>query len=313
MTLLNDQQSKSLRKRILENYSISKIYTIAEKNDFFPDISQAFTFFVVDKANKTDSIEIVSDVNNYEELNKQGHFINYDTIKDISESNPIIIENETGINILKKISHNKKIREFKSILNLRGELDLTFHKDFITEKKTSLSLIKGANIKEFDIQGVNLCVNEDFLKKMGSKGNHTENRRIACQQISNIKSKKRLKFALVEKKFILGNSCNYIVIGNDLFGTEKSISLEYLLGLLNSDLMDWRFKLTNSNNHVSNYEISELPIIIPTQQQKNDIEKIVNQILLTKPQQRIQLINSLNTLVYNLYGLSKEEVAYISK
>lgn len=313
MTLLNDQQSKSLRKRILENYSISKIYTIAEKNDFFPDISQSFTFFVVDKANKTDSIEIVSDVNSYEELNKKGHFINHDTIKNISESNPIIIENETGINILKKISRNKKIREFENILNLRGELDLTFHKDFITEKQTSLSLIKGANIKEFCIQDVNLHVNEDFLKKIGLKGGHTENRRIACQQISNIKSKKRLKFALVEKKFILGNSCNYIAIGNDLFGTEKSISLEYLLGLLNSDLMDWRFKLTNSNNHVSNYEISELPIIIPTQQQKSSIEKIVNQILLTKPQQRIQLIDSLNTLIYDLYGLSKEEIAYISK
>ena len=313
ITLLNDQQSELLRKRILNNYKINKIYTISEKNDFFPDISQAFSFFVIDKANKTDIIEIVDEINNYEQLNKQGYKISHETITNISNSSPIIIESETGINILKKISRNKKIREFKNILNLRGELDLTFYKTSITEQKTELPLIKGSNVKEFNIQETNLFVKNDFLKKIGPKSSHINNERIVCQQISNIHSRKRLKFALIGKNFILGNSCNYIAITNDLFKTEESLSLKYLLGVLNSNLMDWRFKLTNSNNHVSNYEISELPIIIPNEKQKKEIEDVVNKILLKKTGVEDSLNNVLNDLIFNLYNINKEEKLYITK
>lgn len=313
ITLLNDQQSQLLRKRILNNYKINKIYTISEKNNFFPDISQAFSFFIIDKANKTDLIEIVDEINNYDQLDKQGHKISHETITNISNSSPIIIESEIGINILKKISKNKKIREFKNILNLRGELDLTFYKSSITEQKTELPLIKGSNIKEFSIQENNLFVKNDFLKKIGPKSSHINNKRIVCQQISNIHSKKRLKFALIDKNFVLGNSCNYIAITNDLFKTEESLSLKYLLGVLNSNLMDWRFKLTNSNNHVSNYEISELPIIIPNEKQKKEIENVVNKILLKKPSNVGASVNELNDLIFKLYNINKEEKLYITK
>lgn len=37
-------------------------------------------------------------------------------------------------------------------------------------------------------------------------------------------------------------------------------SLEYLLGLLNSNLFQWRFKLTSTNNNVGTNELLALPI-----------------------------------------------------
>lgn len=313
ITLFNDQQSKLLRKRILNNYGIKKLYTISEKNDFFPDISQAFSFFVIDKSNKTDIIEIVDNITNYKNIDKHGQWVNHKIIKNISESNPIIIENPMGINILKKISKNTKIKDFKNILNLRGELDLTFYKDLITEQKTNLPLIKGSNIKEFYIEKNNLYVKKDFLKKIGPKSQHIRRQRIVCQQISNIHSKKRLKFSLIDKNFILGNSCNYIIIVDDLSLISKKLSLKYLLGILNSNLIDWRFKLTSSNNHVSNYEISELPIITPTEKQKRDIEKVISNILSKKIKNKEVLIDKLNTLVFKLYNIDEEEKAYIAK
>ena len=53
---------------------------------------------------------------------------------------------------------------------------------------------------------------------------------------------------------ILGNSCNYIAMQdvNDL----KNLNI-----LLNSQLLNWRFKVTSTNNHINNYELDELPLI----------------------------------------------------
>lgn len=31
--------------------------------------------------------------------------------------------------------------------------------------------------------------------------------------------------------------------------------------ILNSSLLNWRFKITSTNNHINNYELDELPII----------------------------------------------------
>jgi uncharacterized membrane protein YheB (UPF0754 family) len=36
--------------------------------------------------------------------------------------------------------------------------------------------------------------------------------------------------------------------------------LYYVLGLLNSQLFEWRFRLTSTNNHVNSYEVDSLPL-----------------------------------------------------
>ena len=67
-------------------------------------------------------------------------------------------------------------------------------------------------------------------------------------------SKKRLKFALVGEEILLGNSLNYII---------SDISEDFIFGLysiFNSILLDWRFCITSSNNHVNNYELDNLPL-----------------------------------------------------
>ena len=77
--------------------------------------------------------------------------------------------------------------------------------------------------------------------------------RIAGQQIVNIDAEKRLKFAITKPNHILGNSCNYISI-------EKPLEIEWIKSQLNSYLLNWRFKITSTNNHINNYEIDELPL-----------------------------------------------------
>jgi Alw26I/Eco31I/Esp3I family type II restriction m6 adenine DNA methyltransferase len=305
--LLNDRQSEKLRKRLMENYSFSKIYIIPEKNEFFPDISQAFCFFAMSKGEKGINLEINPEVINSSDFQKRSVIIKIETIKSISESAPIITENEEGWGVLEKINDHPKFKSFADLHNLRGELDLTLDKSFITEEKTDYPLLRGINVAEFNFELGNLFVDENFLLKLNGKKEHLSKDRLVCQQVSNIHGNKRLKFTKIPANIVLGNSCNYICKKESLF-EDKKISLDYLLGVLNSLLLDWRFKITNSNNHISNYEIADLPIVVPSENQKTKIENLVSKIRIDKNDEDVA---ELNIEIFKLYRLTGDEIKFV--
>lgn len=309
-TLLNDKQSEDLRIRILDSYKIEKIFVIKEKNNFFPDITQSLIFFNIEKNSKTNNIEIIKDIINEEDLNCKGITISLKDISLLSESKPIVIEDKLGYDILKKISKYPKLKNNTNILNLRGELDLTLHKKYITKNNTNFKLVKGANIEEFSLKGDLEYVNDSFIDSIKNKSFHIKKERLCCQQISNMTSKKRLKFLIVQPNHVLGNSCNYILLDENTLFSDTSITLEYLLALLNSNLLDWRFRLTNSNNHVSNYEIHELPIPIPKKEEMSKLINVTKKII--KDSKNKELMKELNNIVYNIFNLTNEEIKYLS-
>ncbi|MCC6323768.1 Eco57I restriction-modification methylase domain-containing protein [Candidatus Nomurabacteria bacterium] len=307
ITLLNDKQSELLRKRIINKYKLFKIYIIPEKNEFFPDISQAFCFFALDKKEPGKIIRINPKVINQTDFNNEGVEVNIDHIENISETAPIVIENEIGWKILKKLNSFPKLRSLASVCNARGELDLTLDKDYITKKRTSLPLLRGNNVNEFSYELGEFFTDEKFMKKTAEKNKYISRERLVCQQISNIHLEKRLKFTKIPENIVLGNSCNFLTFDETLFGNQE-VGLDYLLGVLNSMLLNWRFKITNSNNHISNYELAELPIAIPSISDKKEIEKLV---YLIKDNGDRENVYKLNMKVFELYGLNKEEINYV--
>jgi Alw26I/Eco31I/Esp3I family type II restriction m6 adenine DNA methyltransferase len=307
ITLLNDKQSELLRKRIINKYKLLKIYIIPEKNEFFPDISQAFCFFALDKSAPGNVIKINPQVISSRDFKNKGVEVTVSHIEKISDTAPIVIENEIGWRILEKLNALPKLGTLSSICNARGELDLTLDKGFITKEKTSFPLLRGNNVSEFTYTASEYYANEKFISKLSEKQKYILKERIVCQQISNINLEKRLKFTKIPGNMILGNSCNFLTFNESLFGTQ-GVSLDYLLGVLNSLLLNWRFKITNSNNHISNYELAELPIVIPSSSEKKEIEKLVYSI---KEKRTNDDVYKLNMKVFDLYGLDKEEIDYI--
>jgi hypothetical protein len=87
---------------------------------------------------------------------------------------------------------------------------------------------------------------------------------------------------------ILGNSCNY------LSGDESTLSKLNII--LNSSLLNWRFKITSTNNHINNYELDELPIV--------DLQLIDENY---KYQSQIEL----DEYVGKIYGLEQDELQFI--
>lgn len=283
-TLFADISAAKLRKHLLSKHKVSFIKYFSEDDSLFDNVTQATCIFNLTKNGKTNTIAI--------EQNGKKYNISFSSVKKLFPDNweiPAIDKIEWDI--LSKIASFSKLKECSYIRNKRGELDLTLYKEYITLSQTDLRLVRGNMITANGIVDKNHeYVSREFLSKKSPDylKHDYGHRRLICQQISNQAQKVRLKFVICQKNDILGNSCNYITVPDAL--------LNKVYVLLNSALLNWRFKITSTNNHINNYELGELPII--------DIDKLSTSIMESDPISR-------DKAICRLYGLDINETNYI--
>ncbi len=251
-TLFGDVSSSKLRRFILNQNQLRQLEFLPENAKLFDNVSQATAIFHISKGQKTSDISVKFKENTFK--------IPYDLIKTTFAENLEIPQmDEIGWDILQKLSKFKPLKAYKNLRNRRGEFDLLQFKNLITKEPTDFRLIRGNMINStkieyekgdeyVEIEAFKQAKSQEFIK------NDFQKVRLVCQQISNIDIAKRLKFVFCSENDILGNSCNYIAMQdvNDL----KNLNI-----LLNSQLLNWRFKVTSTNNHINNYELDELPLI----------------------------------------------------
>jgi len=284
-TLFGDVSATKLRKHILLNNRVINIEFFAEKVPLFENVSQATNIFILQKGSESDNITITE--------NGETFIVNIDLVKELFPANleiPIIHSSEW--NILRKLAPISKLKQCTFIRNRRGELDLSLYKDYITFTPTPFRLVRGNMIGESGIKDINgEFVKEDFILTRSQEYHKFDfnRKRLICQQISNGGLRHRLKFIFCSSSDILGNSCNYI--------SSDEETLAKLFLILNSSILNWRFSITSSNNHINNYELDELPII--------DLSKV-------NPDFSYSSQEELDEYIGSLYGLSKEEIKLIA-
>lgn len=283
-TLFADISASSLRKYLLSKNNVTYIKYFSEDDPLFDNVTQATCIFHLTKGEPTSSIDIVQGGKQYN--------ISIDDVKQVFKSNweiPSIEKVEWDI--LKKLLSLPLLKSQSFIRNKRGELDLSLFKDYITLEPTDLRLVRGNMLSGDTINDVNHeYVMPEFLEKKSSDYltfDHGK-KRLVCQQISNQTQNVRLKFIECEKNDVLGNSCNYITIDEKILPQMKAV--------LNSALLNWRFKVTSTNNHINNYELDELPMI--------DLGLITTEILCLDEIKR-------NESICSLYGLKDKEIKFI--
>src|SRR5690606_15035821 len=285
-SIFADLTASRLRKFLLNNNTLRFIRYYPEASNLFDNVAQSTVIFYLKKGGVSDMIKIEHKNDKFKVALK--------TINKVFDKNQEIpLIDEVGWSILSKLSNHKRIKDFSFIRNKRGELDLTQYKDCILKGvKTDYRLVRGNMIT---IDGV-VDKNDEFVsidefvnrKSKDFVENDLNKPRLICQQISNVDLRKRLKFTFSAPKDILANSCNYI---NSLRSIED---LKKLHLLLNSELLNWRFKITSSNNHVNNYELDELPIVDLDSFELSDFSD-----------------DETNETICKLYGLTKTETNYI--
>lgn len=283
-TLFADISASTLRKHLLSKNNVTYIKYFSENDPLFDNVTQATCIFHLTKGEPTSKIDIVQAGKEYN--------ISIDDVKQVFKSNweiPSIEKVEWDI--LKNLLSLPLLKNQSFIRNKRGELDLSLFRDYITLEPTDLRLVRGNMLSGDVINDINHeYVKPEFLEKKSSDYLSFDNgkKRLVCQQISNQTQNVRLKFVECEKNDVLGNSCNYITVDEKILPQMKA--------LLNSALLNWRFKVTSTNNHINNYELDELPMI--------DLGLITADILDLDEVKR-------NESICSLYGLKDKEIKFI--
>lgn len=292
-SILSDKSCAKLRTRILKNADVQSLRLISENSNYV-DASQALCAMLMRKGQHTKRILIDSaftgDI-------RQGAYALIEDIIDESTGNAILVLSENEYRIRNLMRKHPTIKEIPYILNFRGELDITINKKAIVRAETPYRLLRGRHIGYYttiELQEKEYVV-EQFVQST-AKQRYIMNERLVCQQIVNMAKKRRIAFTLVPCNYVLANSCNFISIENN----QDGVDIFFLMGILNSELIDWYFKLTSSNNHINNYEIDNFPIPV-LYPRKRELSQLVQQYL---KEANENVLIRINSLVNEAFGIS---------
>lgn len=211
--------------------------------------------------------------------------------------------------VLRKIKEmSQKLSDF--IIDVsQGDLNLSTSSNEYSNIKTSVKLLRGANVHDFYIDyNTDEYVKESFRKEYVLK--NLKHIYIVSQAITGMVDYRRIHCALTKntERYLFGHSANKTLL------KDEKLSY-YIIGLLNSTLMDWVFRKTSTNNNCNGYELKQLPIIID--KDRTPIEKIVKSIIAVKEQNpnadTSSLEAQLDDEVYNLYGIRGKDRELIAK
>jgi hypothetical protein len=170
-------------------------------------------------------------------------------------------------------------------------------------------MLRGAQVQKYFItneisQGNILYLKADgyMEKNKGEKSQHHNRRRIVMQGITGINEKWRLKMTMAEIPYFCANSVNYLL-------PDMTDDFDYfILGILNSKLLNWYFAKLSTNSNVNGYEIDSLPIKLGTSEQRNKIIQLVRELLKESDKNKIREIDE---IVYVIYGITEYEIPII--
>jgi len=217
----------------------------------------------------------------------------------------------------------------------RGEINQTIYREFITDESGGARLLKGAEIAPYVLQppsqGRQEWFDEDLYVPSAKPKTAAKRRqvagapRIATQRITGVDDSRRLIALIMAPPAYFADSTNSI--------QSRGGDLAYLVALLNSELWQWRFRITSTNNNVQTNELDAMPYRALDSDSPGDAElgaQVVAQVALIERlhrelgglrgadglvvRRRIEAARRrVDELVYALYDLSPEDVGLIRR
>ncbi len=181
-------------------------------------------------------------------------------------------------------------------------------------KEDCYHLIRGRNIQRYNtpISDEWIWYRPDlFLKKVGAGPRRIEffttSPKILIQDIAT-----EICATIDENKYLCNDTINLI------YKLNKEYSFQYILGLLNSKAVRfWHKKVFPEGLHIKIYQLKEIPIPSIKEEEQQPFIMLVNQIIAIKrkniSEDTTALESEIDRLVYQLYGLTEEEIAIIEK
>lgn len=270
MSLLCDQQTENLRNYCLDKLVIKRINAFPQKDDpnrrvfYEAKLATCIPVFLKSepKADQLPLLLIIHPGKLLEEVEGTSH-LDYQQLKEIiSFTGGIpLTRNDEEFKLLHRLYVNSSFDLVgKHLVTYQGEINETTHSGFLTEDSSAEVIVyRGSNVQRYVFfeeakQGKELYLKEDDFKAQFNKGKytHTTLKRFGYQRKAALDNWRRLIFGPLPCPSYCFESISYFL--------DEGVESLFFLSVLNSNLMEWRFGLTSTNNMVSTDEISSLPI-----------------------------------------------------
>ncbi|RVZ24521.1 DUF7149 domain-containing protein [Helicobacter pylori] len=314
-SIMCDCSAQFTRELLLKYCQIHYFVEFNKKQKLFSNVIQGVCIleFLKDRPSKEHAFKIA--INNtqiqmnqiqYEQI-KQDEILKFFPLYEI----PLIKSGE--MEIIRKIKTDKILLRDLLEKSLQGNINTIHLKDIQDQKETNGRIYKGANCHRYFLDTQYLFAKDNQITQQIFEKNYYQNI-IVTQNITGTSDAYRIHANLIEVKnqeMLFLNTCN-------LSYCKEREHAKFLVGLLNSRLLDWLFRKTSTNNHVNLYELETLPIPQITKSNKPTADKITDgaeRILKLKekdPKANTQkLEKEIDALVYQLYHLTDEEIKII--
>ncbi len=316
-SIMCDCSAQFTRELLLKYCQIHYFVEFNKKQKLFSNVIQGVCIleFLKDRPSKEHAFKIA--INNtqiqmnqiqYEQI-KQDEILKFFPLYEI----PLIKNGE--MEIVRKIKTDKILLRDLLEKSLQGNINTIHLKDIQDQKETNGRIYKGANCHRYFLDTQYLFAKDNQITKQIFEKNYYQNI-IVTQNITGTSDAYRIHANLIEVKnqeMLFLDTCN-------LSYCKEREHAKFLVGLLNSRLLDWLFRKTSTNNHVNLYELETLPIPQITKSNQPTAHKITDgakAILEAKekdPKVNTQeLEKEIDALVYQLYNLTDEEIKIIEE
>lgn len=264
---LMDRSAAGLRRHLLENGWLERVETFPESARVFEQVGQSVLLAAVEHRTRADRALTMVDGTGQ----RPSHRVSLAQVELLDgETLALPVVPPEALALAGRLRERNGSTVGELALGRVGELDQTQFRDCIRSQPDAALLVRGAHVGPYRVRLGTEPADERWAdlgrfverRAHGPWRREREQPRIVQTGIVNLEASRRLVAAEVPPGVVLGNSVNYWVPRDDLAssGLEPEAARGYLLGLLNSTPLEWRFRLTSSNNNINLYEVHSLPL-----------------------------------------------------
>jgi len=264
LAIVNDFSCTRTRAHLLSKSSLLYLECFPQKDDprdrVFEDAKLSTCVLVFEKPGPTKDFVMKVYPGKYFIDSPKEACVSFKEIKAIDpDVLPIPLLSQAEWDIVTKIHLRLPVCRISELAKLtRGEMNQTIFAQFITCNPNHHEMIKGVEIDRYSehwylSQGEKEWFDEQLYRQKTRNPKAIPDFRVGIQRITGIDEITRLRATFFKRRVYFADSTNSVE-------NEDETTLYFLLTLMNSQLLNWRFKLTSTNNNVSTNELDRLPI-----------------------------------------------------
>jgi len=336
-TYMGDSYFKNFREYLFNNHRFSEILDIEDRRSVFKGVLQSVNILLMRNGKSKNFITNITRVISGEEIFQKP----LNTIKiqqnllraNICGYDAVIIDsNKMTYEIFDKLSYFPKFEEI-GIIAETGKIQWDLYKNYLKRdhEKDTVRLIWAENIQRYYFKESKQRIGKEWFECKGSKltkGIYSLGQVIVTQRVTAVEQPRRIIATYLNNEYF--NACIFENHTNVI--TSSSQSYLFLLGILNSLLFDFVFRKVSSNTQVSAGQLNRFPIRTINFSDPADVARHDQMVSLVEtmlslhkklpaartPEEKTLLQRQIestdkqiDTLVYELYGLTDEEIRVV--